>query len=155
MGGLTGLTSLLITASILVIGLVIGAALRSRDGTITVTSPDGGAAPAGNELPEAARQAIDQERRVTLVQLSSPGCAPCQQARTRLAAVAEHSPDVAHTVIDISEHPEVASALSVLRTPTTVAYDTSGTEILRIAGVPDADKLLGKLRPHLTPATEL
>jgi hypothetical protein len=37
----------------------------------------------------------------------------------------------------------------VLRTPTTLAVDGSGTELLRVGGVPKRDELLAALRSHL------
>jgi hypothetical protein len=43
----------------------------------------------------------------------------------------------------------VATSLGVMRTPTTLAVDAHGVEIMRVGGVPKRETLLEALRPHL------
>ncbi|MBA0124407.1 thioredoxin family protein [Haloechinothrix sp. YIM 98757] len=147
------MTGLVITLVIFAVGIAIGLVLRARDGSIRLTRPGSARSSAAADLPAPVVRAIDPESRITLVQLSSAACAPCRQAHARLSAVAERSPDLHHAAIDITEQPGVGSALGVLRTPTTVAYDSTGTEVLRVTGVPDTGALVHALRPHLSPAT--
>ena len=54
-------------------------------------------------------------------------------------------PDLMH----IRSDPDVARALHVLRTPTTVAFDRAGGELLRVAGVPRVTELASALAPAL------
>jgi hypothetical protein len=54
-----------------------------------------------------------------------------------------------HVEIDVAERPDVARALQVLRTPTTVAFDRVGAELLRVSGVPRATDLTSALATAL------
>lgn len=73
---------------------------------------------------------------VTFVQFSSAFCAPCRATRQILARVAETTAGVAHVEVDAESHLEQVRALSVLRTPTTLAVDRAGREIGRAVGQP-------------------
>jgi thiol-disulfide isomerase/thioredoxin len=103
---------------------------------------------AASGLP-ADVQALVAPAGVTLVQLSTTFCAPCRHARAVLSNLAERVDGLHHTELDLTERPDLARELSVLRTPTTLAVDDRGTEILRVGGVPKRDELLTALRPHL------
>jgi hypothetical protein len=52
----------------------------------------------------------------------------------------------------VTDLPEVAADLGVLRAPTTLALDASGAELLRVGGVPRGDALIAALRPYLPPS---
>ena len=78
----------------------------------------------------------DPGDRVLLLQLSSPVCTPCARTREQLTALTAEHPDLRHVEVDVAESPGIAQALHVLRTPTTVAFDRAGTELLRVGGVP-------------------
>ena len=54
-----------------------------------------------------------------------------------------------HVEIDIADRPEVARELGVLRTPTVVAFDAAGAELLRVSGVPKVTPLMDALAPAL------
>lgn len=121
---------------------VVGLVLRSREGRVR-------AAPAAGALPEDVRTVLDPSASINLVQLSTTFCAPCRQARALLADLAARTDGLHHAELDLTERPDLARALSVLRTPTTLAIDGQGTEILRVGGVPKRDALLAALQPHL------
>ena len=125
---------------VLVVATAVGLVLQQRNGRVRAAGTReahgwdlAGAAPAPDE-------------RVLLLQLSSPICTPCERTREQLGALAAAHPDVRHVDVDIAERPEVARALSVMRTPTTVAFDRTGTELLRVGGVPRRDELIAALR---------
>jgi hypothetical protein len=67
-----------------------------------------------------------------------------------LSDLAARTEGLHHTELDLTERPDLARELSVLRTPTTLAIDGRGTELLRVGGVPKRDQLLSALRPHLS-----
>lgn len=149
MTGMTGLVALLAALAL------TGAAawwLRARDGRITAARPAPAApadsGPAGG-LPEPVRAALAGAPAVTLVQVSTTFCAPCRHAHAVLSALADGTDGVRHVEIDVTAQPEVAAALGVLRTPTTLAYSGDGTELLRVGGVPKTAALVDALRPHL------
>lgn len=138
---MTGVTALL--AALVVTGAV-GAVLKWRSGRVV---------PARDvDLPSAVRSLLDPSA-VTLVQLSTTFCAPCRQARVVLGDLASRTSGLHHVELDITNLPEVASSLGVLRTPTTLAVSPTGEELLRVGGVPRRDALLEALRPHLVSPT--
>jgi thiol-disulfide isomerase/thioredoxin len=137
----------LVLAGTLAIAAVLGLAWRSRQGRVrpgrarrTANAP---------ELPEDVRRVLDPAASVNLVQLSTTFCAPCRHARVLLADLAARTEGVHHAELDLTSRPDLVKALSVFRTPTTLALDANGTELLRVGGVPKRDALLEALRPHL------
>jgi thiol-disulfide isomerase/thioredoxin len=140
------MTGLFVLLGALLLATAVGLGKRAADGR--VRRRDRGAP----ELPGAVAAALDPDAEVTLVQLSTTFCAPCRHTRALLAAVAAGTPGLSHADLDVTETPEVALALGVRRTPTTVAYDPAGRELLRVTGVPRKADLLAALAPRLTPA---
>lgn len=139
---MTGVWVVLLT---LAAGLVAGAALRAREGRIR---PADAATPADG-LPEIVAASLAAAPAVTLVQISTHFCSPCRHARERLSALAARTANLTHVDIDVTHRVEVAQALGVLRTPTTIAFRADGTEVLRVGGVPDTKALLEGLSAHL------
>lgn len=119
--------------------------LRRQEGRVRVVAD----LPSGAGLPEAVRAALAPAPVITLVQLSTTFCAPCRHARAVLRQVAGTTEGLAHVELDVTDRPEVAASLGVLRTPTTVAFTGDGTELLRVGGVPKGGTLVDALRPHL------
>ncbi|HEU5108349.1 MAG TPA: thioredoxin family protein [Micromonosporaceae bacterium] len=136
------MTGALILLATLVIATAAGLWWRARAGRVRA----GGAAP----LPADVAAVLDPDAEVTLVQLSTTFCAPCRQTRVLLADLADRTDGLRHAELDLTDRPGLARELSVLRTPTTIAVDARGTELLRVGGVPRPDALLDALRPHLS-----
>ncbi len=134
------MTGVYVLVGTLVLATVIGLLMRKGDGRVR-TAPS-------SALP-ADVQAVVAPTGVTLVQLSTTFCAPCRHARAVLSNLAERVDGLHHTELDLTERPDLARELSVLRTPTTLAVDGNGTELLRVGGVPKRDELLAALRSHL------
>jgi thiol-disulfide isomerase/thioredoxin len=126
----------------LVITGAIGAVLRWRSGRVVQAR--------GADLPDPVRSLLDPSA-VTLVQLSTTFCAPCRHARVLLDDLASRTSGLRHVELDITNLPDVASSLGVLRIPTTLAVSPSGQELLRVGGVPRRDALLEALSPFLGP----
>ncbi|MFD6071052.1 TlpA family protein disulfide reductase [Amycolatopsis lurida] len=139
------MTGVWVLLGVLVLGGVAGALLQARDGRIRAAKST---APA---LPGRVSDALAPEG-VTLVQISTTFCAPCRHTRAILSALAEKTDGLTHVDLDVTETPEVAKALSVLRTPTTLALTADGREVLRVGGVPRGQDLLEALKPHLASA---
>lgn len=121
---------------------VIALVLRARDGRVR---PAGAHA----DLSAPVRELLDPGIPVTLVQLSTTFCANCRQTRTVLEGLADRTEGLRHVELDVTDLPEVAATLGVLRAPTTLALAPSGAELLRVGGVPKPDALTAALRPHL------
>jgi thiol-disulfide isomerase/thioredoxin len=128
----------------LALGLVAGAVMRARNGRVRAARPS-------HTLPGPVADALDPASAVTLVQISTTFCAPCRHARAVLSSLADKTDGLKHVELDVTERPEVAQALGILRTPTTLALAADGRELLRIGGVPKGSTLLDALRPHLAP----
>lgn len=126
----------------LVLATVLGLVLRARDGRPRT----GRAGTGGWALAERAPRPAD---RVLLVQLSSPVCAPCRRTAALLADLTARTPAIVHREIDVAERPDVARRLDVMRTPTVVAFDRHGAELLRVSGVPRLTELESALAGEL------
>ncbi|MFE6613306.1 TlpA family protein disulfide reductase [Amycolatopsis sp. NPDC057786] len=138
------MTGVWVLLGVLVLGGVAGALLQARNGRIRAAKST---APT---LPGRVSGALAPEG-VTLVQISTTFCAPCRHTRAILSALAEKTDGLTHVDLDVTETPEVAQALSVLRTPTTLALTADGREVFRVGGVPRGQDLLDALKPHLIP----
>jgi thiol-disulfide isomerase/thioredoxin len=139
-------TGLWVLVAVLVAGLAAGALLKARNGRVRDAKP-------ARELPGPVADVLDPASAVTLVQISTTFCAPCRHAKAVLEPLAERTDGLHHVELDVTNQPEVAQSLSVLRTPTTIALTPDGRELLRVGGVPKGPELLDALRPHLTTRT--
>ncbi|ANZ37372.1 thiol reductase thioredoxin [Lentzea guizhouensis] len=137
---MTGVWALL---GALAVASAIGVLLKVREGRIKQSSRSSAAA----DLPAPVRELLTPG--VTLVQLSTTFCAPCRHAKVVLRDLADRTDGLAHAELDVTNLPDVAAQLGVMRTPTTLALTADGTEVLRVGGVPKRDTLLEALRPHL------
>jgi thiol-disulfide isomerase/thioredoxin len=136
-----GLTVLLGT---LLLATVAGLVLRARSGRLRT----GGHATRGWNL--AGAEPGDQDR-VLLLQLSSPVCTPCRRTAELLTDLVRRRPGVVHREVDVAEQPDVARELRVMRTPTVVAFDRRGSELLRVTGVPRTAELEERIAAALDP----
>jgi len=134
---MTGVWALL---SALAVAGAIGVLLKVREGRIRTPGST-------VELPTPVRDLLAPG--VTLVQLSTTFCAPCRHAKAILRDLADRTDGLTHAELDVTNLPDVAASLGVMRTPTTLALADDGTELLRVGGVPKRDSLLAALRPHL------
>lgn len=134
---MTGMWALL---GALAVAGAIGVLLKVREGRISRRE-------APIDLPAPVRDLLAPG--VTLVQLSTTFCAPCRHAKVVLADLADRTDGLTHAELDVTNLPDVATKLGVMRTPTTLALTADGTEVLRVGGVPKRDSLLAALRPHL------
>ena len=132
-----------VVVGVLVVGLVAGAVMRAREGRIRRSGSQ-------HTLPTPVAEALDPASAVTLVQISTTFCAPCRHTRAVLEPLAGRTDGLAHVELDVTNQPEVAQALGVLRTPTTLAFSPDGTELLRINGVPKGAAVLEALDEHLS-----
>lgn len=142
------MTGVWVVLAVLVVGGVAGAVLKARNGRVSAAKqrPERRRA----ELPARVADALDPAAAVTLVQISTTFCAPCRHAKAVLEPLAERTAGLRHVELDVTQTPEVAQELGVLRTPTTIAFSSDGTELLRINGVPKATAVTEALAGHLS-----
>ncbi|RZS44928.1 thioredoxin [Herbihabitans rhizosphaerae] len=144
------MTGVWVLVGTVVIATVAGLVWRANQGRVRTVEPSGTPGKTDGGLPADVRAALDPDAHVTLVQLSTTFCAPCRHTRVLLSDLAGRTDGLAHHEIDLTHKPELAGALRVSRTPTTLAVASDGRELLRIGGVPKRDTLLDALRPHLS-----
>lgn len=83
--------------------------------------------------------------RATLLQFSTPVCAPCRTTNRVLGVIASERFSVKHVDLDLLQRPDLASRFSVLQTPTTLILDGSGRVRARIGGAPRPELVRGEL----------
>jgi hypothetical protein len=138
------MTGMWLPVVVMAAAAALGLLWRARQGRVR-TAP-------GMELPGLPSQLLrhlNAEATVTLLQLTTPICARCPQARALLGELAAATPGVRHTELDLAQSPELANLLGVRATPTTLAVARSGHELFRVTGVPRREELLSALQPHL------
>ncbi|MEU0530067.1 TlpA family protein disulfide reductase [Amycolatopsis tolypomycina] len=140
------MTGVWVLVATLAAAVAVGALLRAHNGRVRDAKP-------ARDLPAPVTDVLDPASAVTLVQISTTFCAPCRHAKAVLAPLAERTDGLHHVELDVTNSPEVAQSLAVLRTPTTIALTPDGRELLRVGGVPKGPELLDALRPHLTTRT--
>lgn len=138
------MTGILVLVGTLLVGALAGTGLSLRNGRIRRPAMASDSTPPPTPVADALVPGA-----VTLVQLSTTFCAPCRHTRAVLSRIAESTAGVAHVEFDIAARPQLAEDLRVMRTPTTIAFDDKGTELLRIGGVPKLDALRAALAPHV------
>jgi thiol-disulfide isomerase/thioredoxin len=130
------MTGLYVAVAALVVASVLGLLWRRRNGSLRAGGGVRlGPAEIGGDLGEKA----------TLVQFSSAFCAPCRATRLLLSDVAGMIDGVTHVEIDAESHLDLVRRLGILRTPTVLILDPSGTVVRRTSGLPRRPDLLAAL----------
>ncbi|MBG6053946.1 thiol-disulfide isomerase/thioredoxin [Salinibacterium sp. CAN_S4] len=89
---------------------------------------------------------------ITLLQFSSPLCAPCRATHVVLNSIAGQREGVEHVEIDLSERPELASEFRIAQTPTTFILDRDGVVRARIGGALKRDAVIAEIDSILVTA---
>jgi thiol-disulfide isomerase/thioredoxin len=127
------LTGLIVAVVVLGLAALGGVLWRRRDGKVRQIAPPPSGEPAAS-VPATLGLALASP--VTLLQFSSPVCAPCRVARRTCVAIAAEVDGVAHREIDAEAHLDVARELGIWRTPTILVVDARGRIAHRASGVP-------------------
>jgi thiol-disulfide isomerase/thioredoxin len=138
---------LAVLVGVLVLATGAGLLSRARAGRVRAARVRAGGTARGGWALAGRTPAVDE--RVLLLQLSSAVCAPCRQTAAVLEGLTARPPGLVHAEVDVGDRPDTARELGVLRTPTVVAFDRSGAELLRVSGVPRAAELASALAPAL------
>ncbi|MGK5531069.1 TlpA family protein disulfide reductase [Streptomyces sp. URMC 129] len=125
------MTGLVVCGAVLAAAGAFGLWHRRRDGRMRMRERDG-----GRRLDAAALGAARLGRRATLVQFSTAFCQPCRATRRTLAEVAGMVDGVVHVEIDAESRLDLVRELGILRTPTVLVLDATGTVVRRASGQP-------------------
>ena len=152
-GGLIALVAALAVASAL--GLVLRRrAGRFRAGRVRPSASGAldGAAPRADVLTEADLGGPLGEQ-ATLVQFSTPFCAPCRPTRQILGQVAGMVDGVSHIEVDAAERLDLARRLRINSTPTVLVLGPDGAVAKRAVGVPRQADVIAALGNVIRPAS--
>jgi thiol-disulfide isomerase/thioredoxin len=130
------MTGLYVAAAALVAASALGLLWRRRNGSLHATD--------GVRLTPSDLGA-DLGERATLVQFSSAFCAPCRATRQVLREVTKLVDGVTHIEIDAESHLPLVRRLNILRTPTVLILNPSGTVVNRASGLPRKPEILAAL----------
>jgi thiol-disulfide isomerase/thioredoxin len=152
-GGLIALAAALAVAS------ALGLVLRRRAGRFRAgparPSASGaldGAVPRADVLTEADLGGPLGEQ-ATLVQFSTPFCAPCRPTRQILGQVAGMVDGVSHIEVDAAERLDLARRLRINSTPTVLVLGPDGAVATRAVGVPRKADVIAALGSVTRPAS--
>jgi len=123
---------------------------RQIKGTTVLEATDVPAPEEAERLTAADLGAALGER-ATLLQFSSAFCAPCRATRRILAEVAGMVDGVRHIEVDAEAELGLVRRLGILRTPTVLVLDGTGTIVTRASGQPrkpDVIAAIGKAVDH-------
>ncbi|MDQ7991103.1 MAG: thioredoxin family protein [Propionicimonas sp.] len=132
------MTGLIVVLVAVAAAVSFGLYRRATDGrvrTVADGAPRLEAADLGEGLGSAA----------TFVQFSSTVCAPCRATHALLSDLTGDDPAVAHIDINAEERLDLAERFGILRTPTVLVLDGSGTVRQRITGAPRRPEVLEAL----------
>ena len=101
-------------------------------------------------LADAAGAAELTEGGVALLLFSRASCPRCGDTRAVITGMAAEHAAVQHREVDVADRSDLVTTLGVRTTPTVVVVDASGSELLRVAGVPRREDLAAALAPHLS-----
>ena len=144
-GGLIALVVALAAAS------ALGLVLRRRAGRFR----------AGRSLAAGTRADVLTEadlggplgEQATLVQFSTPFCAPCRPTRQILGQVAGMVDGVSHIEVDAAERLDLARRLRINSTPTVLVLGPDGAVAKRAVGVPRQADVIAALGSVIRPAS--
>src|SRR6476620_804542 len=148
-GGLIALVAALAVAS------ALGLVLRRRAGRIRTgraRPAQGGAVPLADVLTEADLGGPLGEQ-ATLVQFSTPFCAPCRPTRQILGQVAGLVDGVSHVEVDAAERLDLVRRLRINSTPTVLVLGPDGAVATRAVGVPRQADVIAALGSVTRPAS--
>jgi thiol-disulfide isomerase/thioredoxin len=121
------MTGLYVAAAALLAATALGLLWRRRNGSLHATE---------SVRLTPSDLGADLGERATLVQFSSAFCAPCRATRRLLTEVTDLVDGVTHIEIDAESHLTLVRRLNVLRTPTVLILDPTGTVVNRASGLP-------------------
>ncbi|MHB1234153.1 MAG: TlpA family protein disulfide reductase [Microbacteriaceae bacterium] len=136
-----------VLAGLVTLATLLGLIWRSRDGHLRLF--------AGNTTRISLAGVVPIGSKATLLQFSTPVCAPCRSTHAVLSALASElgGPDeVRHIEVDLTERPEIASRFNILQSPTTFILDGDGVLQARIGGRPARGQVEAELQRILVAA---
>ena len=119
--------------------------LRARNGAVRA-SGDGVAATANPVFERLGVRPADAD--LTVVQFSTPTCAPCRATRAQLERLQSGRPGLAVVDVDAEEHLDAVRDLGVRRTPTLFYLDATGALVGRSSGAPRPEELTALVTAH-------
>ncbi|PFG44452.1 thioredoxin [Isoptericola jiangsuensis] len=121
-------------AVVVVVTVLVGLVWRRAQGRVRTTAAPAGDEAAGTWRDEVATAGATLGERATFLQLSAQVCSSCRATARTLTAVRDAEPGVVHVEVDVDERPDLVRRARMLRTPTVLVLDATGTEVARASG---------------------
>lgn len=137
------MTGAYVALAALITATAFGLVWRRRNGVLRAKEGD-------MDRLDPAGLAAEFGERATLVQFSSAFCAPCRATRRILTEVAEMVDGVTHVEIDAEAHLDLVRRLNIVRTPTVLVLDATGTIVRRGSGLPRKADIVAALGEAVT-----
>lgn len=133
-----------ILAALLLVATLLGFSWQNAQGRVSRHK-------ASSLPPDVPLELIDQGTRFTLLQFSGPFCSYCDAMRGILnRAATTHAGVVSHREVDITDYPELTTALRVSQTPTTFIVTNTGHLVSRISGAAKPPVVEAEIQNALT-----
>lgn len=124
-------TALLLVGALVVLGGVLGIALRARGARVRTLAPE------TQPVRPADFGLTAFGERGTVVQFSTAHCTRCPGTKRLITGLLADRPGVGFVDVDLTEDGALASKFKVLQTPTVLLIDRAGTPRTRLGGTLD------------------
>lgn len=132
------MTGIIVVLAAVAVAAAIGLYRRATDGRVRAV------ADAASRL-EVADLGQELGAGATFVQFSSTVCAPCRATRSLLSTLVAEDPALSHVEIDAEQRLDLVERFGIVRTPTVLVLDATGTVRQRIIGAPRRPEVLDAL----------
>ena len=109
---------------------------------------------AGTATLSSQRLGVKRGFAATFVQFSTQMCAKCPPTARMLRKVADEHRGVKHVEVDAEVRLDLAREFGVMRTPTVLVLDDTGTVVARMAGAPTEHQVREALAAAMPTATD-
>ncbi|ANC32482.1 TlpA family protein disulfide reductase [Isoptericola dokdonensis] len=127
-------------ALLVAVTTLVGLVWRRAQGRVRTTVPAAGSGVDDGWGAEVETAGATLGERATFLQLSAEVCSACRSTARTLRAVRDAEPGVEHVEVDVDDRPDLVRRAGVLRTPTVLVLDPTGSEVARASGTMSSDQ---------------
>ncbi len=133
------MTGLIVVAIAVIAAVAFGVFRKLTDGRARAVQPD------GEPRLDAGQLGEQLGREATLLQFSSPACAPCRATQRILSTLSTERPELAHVELDAASRLDLVEQFGISRTPTVLILNARGEVRQRLVGAPRRQQVLEAL----------
>lgn len=133
------MTGLIVVAIAVIATVAFGVFRKLTDGRARAVPTDGEPRLSPGQLGEQLG------REATLLQFSSPACAPCRATQRILSTLSTERPELAHVELDAATRLDLVEQFGISRTPTVLILNARGEVRQKLVGAPHRQQVLEAL----------